>query len=290
MTRMKDPGAAGYQALVRKCPMLSREHEHELAVRWREHGDTAARDVLIHSQLVHVVTIARRFSRNRFATFEELIAEGNFGLVHALAKFDPDQGTRLVTYSVFWIRAYISQYLTRSRSLVATGVQSKLLAKIRHERARIAATSGDGVDIDERVAARLAVSPEKMCSLVERLELRDVSWDSETEGSRSNRLTEIVESLSLNPEDAAMRAEAKGQLTLAVARALPDLDPRERYVVENRFMVHAEDQLSLAEIGRRFRVSRERARQIEQRAMRKLRVALLRAGATAEWLTHPLAA
>jgi RNA polymerase sigma-32 factor len=271
-------------------PTLSREREHELAVRWREHGDAAAGDLLIRSQMRHVVTIARQYRRAGSVTFDELVAEGNFGLVHALAKFDPNQGTRLVTYSVFWIRAYISQHLTRCRSLVTTGVQSKLLAKIRYERARIAAASSDHGDTDELVAARLAVSPEKMRSLVERLELRDTSWDAEVEDSRSNRLMEVVESLSLNPEDAALQAETKSQLALAVSQALPMLDPRERYVAEHRMMAHPEEQLSLAEIGRRFGVSRERARQIEARAKRKLRAALVRSGANAEWRVHPVAA
>jgi RNA polymerase sigma-32 factor len=245
---------------------------------------------LVRSQLRNVVAIARRYRRETCATLEELIAEGNFGLLQALAKFEPSQGTRFVTYAVYWIRAYISQHLTRSRSLVASGVQSKLLAKIRHERARIAAATSNGRDTDELVAARLALSPEKMRSLVERLELRDMSWDTEVEDSSSGRLMEVVESLSLNPEDFVLRAEAKGRILLAVSHALPALDARERYVVEQRVMAHREEQLSLAEIGRHFRVSRERARQIEARAMRKLRVVLTRSGANAEWLAHPLAA
>ncbi len=289
MKRTKDCGSPEYRAHLRQCPTLSREQEHELAVRWREHGDAAARDLLIRSQMPHVLTIARRYRRAGSVTFDELVAEGNFGLVHALAKFDPNQGTRLVTYAVFWIRAHISQHLTRSRSLVATGVQSKLLAKIRRERARIAA-SGDHGDADERVAARLAISPEKVRSLVERLDLRDMPWDIELEDSRSNRLMEVVESLSLNPEDEALRAETKSQRALAVSQALPTLDSRERFVAEHRMMAQREEQLSLAEIGRRFGVSRERARQLEARTMRKLRAALVRSGASAEWLADPLAA
>jgi RNA polymerase sigma-32 factor len=191
---------------------------------------------------------------------------------------------------VYWIRAYVSQYITRSRSLVATGVHSKLLTKIRRERARIAAAPNDGRDLDELVAARLAVSPDKIRSLVERLELRDMPWDAETEDSRNCRLTEVCESLSLNPEDAALQAESKSQLESAVSQVLPLLDARELYVVEHRLMAHREEQLSLAEIGRRFRVSRERTRQIEARAMRKLRAALVQSGANARGLAHPLAA
>lgn len=289
MTRTRDT-ESDYLALVRRCPMLSRELEHELALRWRNHGDAAARDLLIRSQLRNVVAVARRYRHEACATSEELIAEGNFGLIQAVAKFDPSQGTRLVTYAVYWIRASISQYLTRSRSLVASGVQSKLLAKLRYERARIAAALGNGGDADELLAGRLAVSQERVRSLVERLDLRDMSWDTESEESCSGRLMEVVESVSLTPEDAVLRAEAKSRVSLAVSQALPTLDARERYVVERRLMAHREEQLSLAEIGRHFRVSRERTRQIEARAMRKLRAALTRSGADAEWLAHPLAA
>jgi RNA polymerase sigma-32 factor len=291
MTRTKDSGTTDYLALVRQCPTLSREREHELALRWREHSDAVARDLLIRSQLRSVVAVARQYHRRSGgATLDELIAEGNFGLVQALAKFDPNQGTRFVTYAVYWIRAYISQYLTRLRSVVASGVHSKLLAKIRRERARIGAASNNDGDADELVAARLAVSPERVRSLVERLELRDMPWDTETEDSRGNRLIEVVESLSLNPEDATLRAETKSQIALAVCQAFGVLDARERYVIECRLMAHREEQLSLAEIGRQFCVSRERARQIEARAIQKLRVALARSGASSEWLAHPLAA
>ena len=131
---------------------------------------------------------------------------------------------------------------------------------------------------------------EKVRSLAERLELCDTSWDAQTEDCRSGRLMEVVKSLSPNPEDAVLRAEATSRTSLAVLRALSTLDVRERYLVERRLMADLEEQLSLAEIGRRFCVSRERARQIEARAIRRLRAALAGSGANAEWLAPPLAA
>jgi RNA polymerase sigma-32 factor len=105
---------------------LSRAQELELSVRFRTHGDLAARDELVRSQMPTVATIARTYRRYS-STVDELIAEGNFGLVHAIAKFDPERGTRLVTYAAYWIRAYILAYLTRSKTLVSSGVHSKLL-------------------------------------------------------------------------------------------------------------------------------------------------------------------
>jgi RNA polymerase sigma-32 factor len=236
------------------------------------------------------VAIARRYRGETCATLEELIAEGNFGLLQALAKFEPDRGTRFVTYAAYWIRAYISQYLVRSRSLVTTGVQSKLLSKIRRERAKEATTSGEAANADSKIATELALSQDKLRSLVERLDVRDVSWDAAPEDGLSVRLMEVLESLSQNAEERALCTEAEKRRSMAVSGALLVLDVRERYVVEWRLMAHREEQLSLAEIGRRFSVSRERARQIEARAMRKLRTALMRSAAGAEWLAYRRAA
>jgi RNA polymerase sigma-32 factor len=277
-----------YLVLVHQIPKLSRERERELAMRWREHADAAARDELVHSQLRHVVAIARRYRRDTGATLDELIAEGNFGLLQALNKFDADRGTRFVTYAVYWIRAYISQYLIRSRSLVATGVQSKLLSKIRRERAKSALLSGEEAGADKWIAAQLSLSPEKFRALIERLDVRDLPWDINTEDALSARFLDAHESPSA--EETSLSREARRHLSVAISGAVSSLDKRERYVVKQRLMAHQDEQLSLADLGRRFNVSRERARQIEARALRKLKVALTRSPARAQWLAGRFAA
>jgi RNA polymerase sigma-32 factor len=271
---------AGYLSAVDSCVQLSRAREHELAVRWHRHGDTAARDLLIRGNLHHVVAIARRLRCHHSATFEELVAEGNFGLVRALAKFDPARGTRFVTYAAFWIRAYMFQYLTRSKSLVMTGVHSKVLSKIKRARDEIRARGGVG-DTDQEVAARLTLSPERLRSLTERLNVSDVPWDGPIEGVFSGG-SGALESREPNPEDSLLDAETSTQRWQAVAQVVAQLDDRERYIVEQRLMAHREEQLSLADIGRHFRVSRERARQLEVRAMHKLKAALLRSSVGAD--------
>ncbi len=277
-----------YLVLVHQIPKLSREREQELAKRWRELADPAARDELVHSQLRHVVAIARRYRRDTGTTLDELIAEGNFGLLQALNRFDSERGTRFVTYAVYWIRAYISQYLIRSRSLVATGVQSKLLSKIRRERAKAAMLSGEEASADQSIAAELALSPDKLRSLIERLDVRDLPWDATTEDALSGRFLEAHESPSA--EETSLSEEARQYLSVAISSALSHLDERERYVVKRRLMAHHEEQLSLAELGRRFRVSRERARQIEARALRKLKAALTRSPERAQWIAQQFAA
>ncbi|HEX4340594.1 MAG TPA: sigma-70 family RNA polymerase sigma factor [Polyangiaceae bacterium] len=255
-------------------PAMSREREHELAQRWRLHGDFPARDELARAQLGHVVLIARRYHRCGGASLEELVAEGNFGLVKALEGFDPERGTRLVTYAVYWIRAYISQYLLRSRSVVTAGVQSKLVSRIRRAREGILKASGDVANLNDQIAEQLAISPLKLDGLLERMASRDVPWDLETEGSPSSTVSNDAHWLSA--EETALSAETRVLLCEAVAQALSRLDDRERYIVKRRLMAHRDEQLSLTEIGRHFGFSRERARQLELRALRKIKAGLVR--------------
>ncbi|HEX2672138.1 MAG TPA: sigma-70 family RNA polymerase sigma factor [Polyangiaceae bacterium] len=286
---MTQTSSNSYHALVNRIPKLSREREHELALRWRDERDLAARDELVGCNLRHVAAVASRFRRQTSVSFDELVAEGNIGLFHALDKFDPDQGTRFITYAVYWIRAYMSQHVVRSRSLVSTGVQSKLLSKVRRERTK-ALARGEGAATEGRLAEQLALSPERLRSLVERLDVHDVPWDVHSEDSLSVGLSAALGLPSFNAEETALAAEAQSRLSAAVAQALSALDVRERYVVERRLMAHQGEELSLAEIGRNFAVSRERARQIETRALRKLKVALQRSAVGAEWLAYSTAA
>ena len=276
--------------VMRREPILSREREHELALRWRTHGDTCARDELVHSQLRQVEAVVRTYGRVAYATADELIAEGNFGLLHALTKFDPDRGTRLVTYAVYWIRSYISQYLIRSRSLITTGVQSKQLARFRRELAREVRTGGDPEVAARKLADQLALSADKFHSLIERLDVRDVSWDAAPEGRLGARMMEAMQSAAQNAEEMVISRQEEERSSVAVTDALLLLDARERYIIEQRLMSHPDEQLSLAEIGRHFSVSRERARQIEGRAIRKLKAALIGSGVGAEWLADQRAA
>ena len=266
-----------------KEPSLTREMEQELARRWQTHSDVAARDLLVKSQLRTVRNVVRGYRAESYATMPELIAEGNFGLLRAVTTFDPDRGTRLSTYAVFWIRASVSQYLVRSRSLVATGVHSKLLSRIRRERASRAARFNEGdAEAHLEIASLLALSSDELHALVERMDVRDVPWDTEPDGPPDVRLAEVLSSLSLSPEDAALLRERQIGVASMVNRAMSSLDERERLIVERRVMAHREERLTLAEIGRVLRVSRERARQLEERAMRKLKAALTHSDAAEE--------
>jgi RNA polymerase sigma-32 factor len=269
-----DPTLTRYKSLVSSLPLLDREEEVALARRFRENRDPTARDALARSQLRTVVSIALKYRRYGI-DLSELIAEGNVGLVHALSKFDPERGNRLVTYASHWIRAYILEAVLRSWSIVGGGsgaLRTKLFFKLRRERARVANLVGEGEEAERLLAERLDVEPEKLRILLQQLEIRDLRLDaSATDGDSTVRWVDTLPSLDRNQEEIALRSEAAETARDKVETALAGLDERERFIVEQRFMADPEDQLSLAEIGRTLGFSRERARQLEARARRKLR-------------------
>jgi RNA polymerase sigma-32 factor len=269
-----DPALSRYITMAQHIPQLSREEESELAVRWQSSSDRRAADRLVRAHLRYVVAIALKYRRYGLP-LSELIAEGNFGIVHALGKFEPKRGNRFVTYAAYWIRAYILGYIIRSWSLVGVGsgaLRSKMFFKLRRERVRITNLVGEGEHANELLASMFAVSSEQIAKLTRRLDSRDLSLDSRPFGGSLTSLLDSMISPDANQQQVYESSETEEHLRDAVRTALKGLDARERYIVEHRLMADGEDELSLAEIGRRLGVSRERARQLEARAKRKLRV------------------
>jgi RNA polymerase sigma-32 factor len=268
-----DAALSRYITVVHRYPKLSREEEYELARRWVEDQDPRAADQLLRAHMRYVVAIALKYRRYG-VPLSELIAEGNFGIVHALKKFEPKRGNRFVTYAAYWIRAYVLGYVIRSWSLVGVGsgaLRSKLFFKLRRERNRIMNLLGDEDKVDEALAVQFNVSKAQIANMVRRLETRDLSLDTKVFDDANTTLVDTLVSTDVDQEDVLLGDERRDHVKFAVRLAVKDLDPRERYIVENRMMADAEDALSLAEIGRRLGVSRERARQLEERAKRKLR-------------------
>ena len=280
MAREIDPAVSRYMTMVKNLPALDAESELALARRYKQSGDEAAREVLVKSQLRHVVAIALKYRRYRLP-LSELIAEGNFGLVHALSKFDPERNNRLLTYAAYWIRAYILNYIIRSWSLVGGGtgaLRTKLFFKLRRERVRLTNIMGEGEHVDRSLAEKLGVSRDKLERMLQQLEARDLWLDASASGSPNLRLVDTLESPDRNQEEHASRAETETHLQAAVRTALQALDERERYIVQTRLMAEPEDALSLTDIGQHFGVSRERARQLEARAKQKLRARIKQLG------------
>jgi RNA polymerase sigma-32 factor len=265
-----------YIALVKDIPELTREQEVDLACRWLKDADRDAATKLVNANLRYVVAIALTYRRYGLA-LGDLIAEGNFGIVHALRKYDPERGTRFVTYAAYWIRAYILNFVIRSWSLVGVGsgpLRSKLFFRLRRERARIASLVGEGDVGTALLAERFGAPAEKVLSMARRLEARDLSLDTKVFDDGQTMLVDTLESTAQSQEERFAATEERQRLKQRLRDAVEALDPRERYIVEARMMADEEDELSLAEIGRRLGVSRERARQLESRVKKKLRAQL----------------
>jgi RNA polymerase sigma-32 factor len=288
MAREIDPVVSRYMSAVRLVPDLDRETEMELARRWRDNHDEAAADQLVRAHLKHVVAIALKYRRYGLP-MGELIAEGNFGVAHALTKFDPDRGNRFVTYAAYWVRAYVLSHVIRSWSLVGAGsgaLRSKVFFKLRRERVRVMNLTGDPGRVPEVLAERLKLNVRDVATMLRRLEARDVSLDAKIFSDSAVTLLDTLESHDRGQEEELAETELYDRRLHAVRTAVGSLDGRERFIVEARLMADAEDELSLAEIGRRLGVSRERARQLEERAKRKLRLRISDL-LTADGADHP---
>lgn len=269
-----DTSLSEYISRVRAIPRLDREQEHEIALVALA-GDAEAAQRLVEANLRFVVAVALQYRRYDIP-LAELIAEGNLGLMLAVRKFDPHRGTRFVTYAGYWIRAYVLDLVVKSASMVGGGsgvLRSKLYFRLRRERAQLASRELDSSRVIEELAQRFNVDTERMGRMLRQLDARDVSLDMSSHPGSSVTMLDTLRDESQNQEQELSDAEQSEGLTDKLDVALEVLDRRERYIVEQRIM--GEQDVSLAELGRRLGVSRERARQIEARAKRKLREQLI---------------
>lgn len=265
-----DTALAEYIRRVRAIPRLSREDEHDLAVLAAQ-GDIQAAHRLVEANLRFVVAVALQYRRYGISV-SELIAEGSLGLMLAVRKFDAERGTRFVTYAGYWIRAYVLNLVVKSASMVGGGtgvLRSKLFFRLRRERAKLASLQQDQGRVIEELAERFHVDAERMSRMLRQLDAKDVSLDVASHPDSAQTMLDMLRDDSQNQEDELAASEQQTGLSGRLDDALDSLDRRERYIVEQRIM--GEDDVSLAELGRRLGVSRERARQIEARAKRKLR-------------------
>ena len=258
-----------YIQQVRAIPRLSREDEHELALRARE-GDQDATDRLVEANLRYVIAIGLQYRRYG-VTLGDLIAEGSVGLVTAVRKFDPHRGTRFVTYAGYWIRAFVLEAVVRSSTMVGAGsgpFRSKLFFRLRRERARLSNVIADPEELIAKLAADFDTTSEKMTELLRRLDQREISLDAPAYHDSDATLVETLPGAA-EPQDVMVaRQRRQSGIELRLEGALSVLDDRERLIVEKRIL--SDDAASLASIGRELGVRRERARQLEARAKKKL--------------------
>lgn len=267
-----------YIRYANAAPILSAEEEHALAVRLRDEGDLMAAQQLILSHLRLVVSIARGFLGYGLP-HADLIQEGNIGLMKAIKHFDPDRGVRLMTFSVHWIRSEIQEYIVRNWRMVklaTTKNQRKLFFNLRQMKADEKSLSTSET---KRIAETLDVKPEEVREMEARLSGGDTPLESpgSTDAEDDNAFAPI-DWLSREEDEpeAALEERDRNRLTGEILRnALDALDERSRLVVQARWLRTDNDgnpdPMTLQELASKLGVSAERVRQIEKKAIAKLR-------------------
>lgn len=262
-----------YVAEIGRYAILTREEERVLANRLKDTGDVEAAHRLVTSNLRFVVKIAHEYKGYGFRLLD-LIQEGNIGLMIAVKKFEPSREYRLISYAVWWIRAYMQNFILRSWSLVKLGTtqaQRKLFYKLRGTQAQLAKMEGQNGEpvTAEQIAKALGVEASEVSEMDLRLSARDFSLDAERGVESKQTFLDVLADEGTNQEDEFAERERQGILEGQVAQALSSLNDKERFIVENRLM--ADEPMTLREIGDKFHVSRERARQIEANVMKKIK-------------------
>lgn len=280
---MTDPHTERFIRRARAAPKLSSSEELACIRAWRERGDRRARSRIAEANLRHVVYAALKL-RNYGIALADLIGEGNVGLMKAIDRFDESKGVRFCTYAVYWIRAHVVLCVLDGYSLMSGprgALDTRVFFRLRRERARLSAQHGPG-ELVARLAASFRVSPERMQEMLEQIDGRGVSLDAGSDDGGAP-----IE-LCCAPEQGTLleQREARLQVKSAVERARPTLDRRETFILEHRLMADSDDELSLAELGVHFGISRERVRQLELRTCAKLR----RAALPADGIAAPQAA
>jgi RNA polymerase sigma-32 factor len=260
-----------YLAEIRRIPILTREEEHDLAVRWQEEGDRQAAWRLVTSNLRLVVMIAREYQR-AFHNLLDLVQEGNVGLLEAIKNFDPYRGIRFPSYAVWWIRAYIIRYIMNNWRLVKVGTtqaQRKLFFNLSKERERL---EREGfTPTPKLIAQRLDVREKEVVEMEQRLAARDVSVDTPVGEDEEATLLDFLPARE-QTADAVADEEYHRLIRQTAGEFRNTLKGKDLVIYERRLepLMRDEEPVTLQEIGDEFGITRERVRQIESRVKKKL--------------------
>jgi RNA polymerase sigma-32 factor len=279
-----------YLSEINQFPLLTVEEEQQLARVFRDQGDTRAAHRLVTANLRFVVKVAYEYRSYGFK-MSDLIQEGNIGLMKAVQKFDPDKGIRLISYAVWWIRAYIQNYILKSWSLVKLGTtqaQRKLffsLARTKRELDKMSAEHGADSDGEDsgKIAKKLRVKPVEVQEMQQRMEGRDLSLDAPMGDDGGYSHVDFVVGHGPAQDSELSGAQEQAMVSSRIGEALARLDQRERYIIEMRVM--SDKPMTLKELGEHFGFSRERARQLEIRAKEKLKQELHALAVEIDWPT-----
>ena len=281
ITNLPTPSVGGlslYLAQIKKFPMLDAEEEYMLAKNWRENGNLQSAHKLVTSHLRLVAKIAMGY-RGYGLPVNELISEGNVGLMQAVKKFDPEKGFRLTTYAMWWIKAAMQEYILRSWSLVkigTTAVQKKLFFNLRSAKNRIQAYEEGDLKQEnlEKISNQLNVPEKEVINMNRRLSGGDPSLNAtiKADGDQTGEWQDWLESDEPNQEESYSEKEEENLRKEMINESLQVLNDRELDIIQTRKL--SDTPTTLEELSEKYNISRERIRQIEVRALEKVKEAL----------------
>mgnify|MGYP001366100446 FL=1 len=272
-------GLSIYLAQIKKFPMLDAEEEYMLAKNWKENGNLKAAHKLVTSHLRLVAKIAMGY-RGYGLPVNELISEGNLGLMQAVKKFDPDKGFRLATYAMWWIKAAIQEYVLRSWSLVKMGTttaQKKLFFNLKKLKNQIA-PGQDGDLKDEQVSEiskRLDVDSNEVINMNRRMMGQEKSLNTPIKNGETDEWQDWLVDDSLDQELVISQKQEYDDKKELLKNAMKILNDREKEIIVARRL--SEEPKTLEELSKKYQISRERIRQIETKAFEKLQKSMINA-------------
>jgi len=260
-----------YLQEISEFPLLTKEEEHDIAVKMEEAGKDGSYHDLVKSNLSFVVKIASEY-KNMGLPFEDLLNEGNIGLIEAAHHFDSSRGTKFITYAIWWIRKSILKALSQHAAMVRIpNYQLKKVRNVRNTERMLARELGREADREE-ISKELRVTIAKIDEILQ-MKMRELSLDEKVGKDKDTPISDyLVDGRSINPEDELIKNESQGVIRMAL-RSLSD---QEQTVIINRFGLEGGRVFTLKEIGEKLGVSRERVRQIENQAKKRLRKLIAR--------------
>jgi len=278
---------SSYLAQIKKFPMLSAEEEYMLAKSWRDRGNLKSAQKLVTSHLRLVAKIAMGY-RGYGLPVSELVSEGNIGLMQAVKKYDPDKGFRLATYAMWWIKASIQEYVLRSWSLVKMGTttaQKKLFFNLKKIKNQLSANStGDLIPehVDE-ISKRLNVKKDEVISMNRRLHGKEKSLNDPLKDDSGTEWQDWVVDDSLDQEVKLSQNQELNARRKLMNDSISILNQREKEILFARRL--SEEVATLEDLSKKYKISRERVRQIETKAFEKLQKAILASAKSNNLLT-----
>ena len=272
-----ESGLSLYLTQIKKFPMLDAEEEYMLAKNWRERGSLKSAHKLVTSHLRLVAKIAMGY-RGYGLPVSELISEGNIGLMQAVKKFDPDKGFRLATYAMWWIKAGIQEYVLRSWSLVkigTTAAQKKLFFNLKKLKQQIAPRQEGDLRNEQvkEISDRLGVKSEEVVSMNRRMMGNEKSLNEPIKSGEKSEWQDWIVDKNLDQELLISQKQELDEKKSLLYEAMKVLNEREKTIIEERKL--ADEPKTLEVLSKKYKISRERIRQIEIKAFEKLQKSML---------------